>query len=172
MKRLQILLVGLVLLAFLGFAWLSKGYSGEILTSHTFVEINAPAEKVWAVLTDTGSYPQWNPYVVEVTGIPKVGERLKIVEQINGKRRSHNVLVTSLDSKERQLAWAGSTVPSAFLKWGESFGVDSIDPNHSRLVVIRSTQGLLAQMYWKYYKTRDLTVYREFVEALKKKAEQ
>src|SRR5208337_3854746 len=30
---------------------------------HTEIEINAPAEKVWKVLTDFAAYPEWNPFV-------------------------------------------------------------------------------------------------------------
>jgi uncharacterized membrane protein len=30
---------------------------------HTEIEINAPAEKVWRVLTDFAAYPEWNPFV-------------------------------------------------------------------------------------------------------------
>ena len=30
---------------------------------HTEIEINAPAEKIWKVLTDFAAYPEWNPFV-------------------------------------------------------------------------------------------------------------
>ena len=39
-------------------------------------EVPAPAERTWAVLTDTGAYPQWNPFVRRLTG------RLAVVETI------------------------------------------------------------------------------------------
>jgi len=172
MKRLRIFLVGLVLLAVLGMAWLWKGYESEILSSHTFVEINAPADKAWAVLTDLASYPQWNPYVVTATGTLKEGEKLRIIEEFDGMRRSHAVLVTRFDPQERQLIWVGSTTPSILLKWGEWFGIEPIDANHSRLTVANSNQGLLAWLYWKYNKTRDLQVYRSFGSAFKKKVEE
>jgi len=172
MKRIRIFLVGLVLLALLGMAWLWKGYEGEILTSYTFVEIDAPADKAWAALTDIASYPEWNPYVAKATGTLKVGERLKIVEQTDGRSRSHGVTVTRFDPQERQLIWVGATVPAVLFKWEEWFGIEPIDANHSRLTIANSNQGLLAQLYWKYNKHRDLQAYRQFGVAFKKKVEQ
>ena len=172
MKRLRILLVGLMLLALLGIAWLTKGYKSEILTAYTFVAVDAPADKAWAVLTDIESYSQWNPYIVEAKGTLKSGEKLKIVEEVGGKQRSHGVLITRFQPADHQLIWEGSTVPTLLLKWNEWFSVEPIDTNHCRLVLMQSNQGLLAQLYWKYNKNSVLQAYRDFGSALKKKAEQ
>ena len=30
---------------------------------HSEIEINAPVERVWEVLTDFASYPRWNPFI-------------------------------------------------------------------------------------------------------------
>ena len=38
---------------------------------HTEIEINAPASRVWEILTDFGSFPQWNPFIRQVSGEPK-----------------------------------------------------------------------------------------------------
>ncbi|MCH2249560.1 MAG: SRPBCC domain-containing protein [Cognatishimia sp.] len=37
-------------------------------TFHVETTINAPADKIWEVLTDTAAYPEWNPTFVEVDG--------------------------------------------------------------------------------------------------------
>ena len=172
MKRLQIFVFGLFLLAVLGAVWLTKTKPGEILTSHTFVVINAPADKVWKTLADVSAYPAWNPYIVEVSGTLKVGEKLKIVEEMDGRRRSHSVHVTHFEAAERQLGWQGSTFPAALLQWSEWFSVEAIDASHSRVTMLNSHQGLLANSYRKYNKNSDLRAYRKFADALKKKAEE
>jgi hypothetical protein len=172
MKRLQIFVFGLILLAVFCAVWFTKTKPGEVLTSYTFVAIDAPADKVWAVLTDVSSYPAWNPYVVEATGTLKIGERLKIVEEIDGKRHSHSVLVTQFEPQQRQIVWQGSIFPSAFLKWNEWFSVEAVDANHSRVTMLISHQGLLANIYWKYNKNKDLQAFRKFGAALKKKVEE
>ena len=55
--------------------------TASFLTSKTFeaeITIAAPPEKIWAVLMDTGAYPDWNPTFVEVRGPHKVGTKLSL----------------------------------------------------------------------------------------------
>jgi hypothetical protein len=37
-----------------------------VIKLQTEIRINAPPERVWAVLTDFAAYPGWNPYLVRV----------------------------------------------------------------------------------------------------------
>ena len=43
-------------------------------------DIDAPLDLVWAVMTDTDSYPDWNPFVirVEADGPPEVGTPIRL----------------------------------------------------------------------------------------------
>ena len=45
---------------------------------HSQIEINASAERVWQLLTDFASYPQWNPFIRRISGEPTTGERLQV----------------------------------------------------------------------------------------------
>ena len=45
---------------------------------HSEIEIDASAELIWSILTDFASYSEWNPFVREISGEPKVGERLEV----------------------------------------------------------------------------------------------
>ena len=45
---------------------------------HSQIDINASAERVWRLLTDFASYPQWNPFIRRISGEPTTGERLKV----------------------------------------------------------------------------------------------
>ncbi len=37
---------------------------------HTEIIVEAPAERVWELLTDFASYPQWNPFIRNISGLP------------------------------------------------------------------------------------------------------
>jgi len=44
----------------------------------TEIEIDAPPERVWDVLTDFGAYPEWNEFITSIKGEPTVGSRLLV----------------------------------------------------------------------------------------------
>lgn len=55
-------------------------------TITTTIDISASAEIVWRVLSDFSSYPKWNPYIREVRGNLKQGQRLKLRVRLTPKR--------------------------------------------------------------------------------------
>jgi len=44
---------------------------------HTEIRIDAPPSRVWAVLTDTRAYGEWNPFIVSMTGEIVAGATLE-----------------------------------------------------------------------------------------------
>ena len=52
----------------------------------TSTTIDAPAERVWEVLADTSSWPEWDSRVVRVEGELRRGNRIKVVSEVNPKR--------------------------------------------------------------------------------------
>ena len=53
------------------------------------VDIDAPLDTVWAVMTDTDRYPEWNPFVVrvEADGPAAVGTPIKLHVVFNSGKR-------------------------------------------------------------------------------------
>ena len=50
------------------------------------IDIDATPERVWQVLSDFGSYPQWNPFIVRAEGEAEPGSRLVMRMQPVGAR--------------------------------------------------------------------------------------
>ena len=64
------------------------------------VDIDAPIERVWAVMLDTGAYDEWNPFVVraECASPPKVGDPIKLhVRWANGRGTTSPERITEID---------------------------------------------------------------------------
>lgn len=80
---------------------MSKEIKTEIL-------INSDSKRVWQVLTDFKSYPNWNPFIKSIRGEKIVGNKLA-TEILPPNRRimKFTPVLLAVDS-ERELRWLGS----------------------------------------------------------------
>lgn len=76
-------------------------------TIHTDVDIQASPEKVWAVLADFESYPEWNPYVTSIKGEPKAGTKLEVTLEAEGKKPFVIKPEVTLAEPNRVFEWLG-----------------------------------------------------------------
>ena len=99
----------------------------------TEIDIKASLEKVWEVLTDFNNFPQWNPFIRQINGDPKVGTKLKIhLHTSSGKSRTYRPTVTKVEPN-RELRWSGkSFIPGMFN--GERIFSIELKTNHVRFV--------------------------------------
>jgi hypothetical protein len=52
---------------------------GKIVrTIETWIDISAPAERIWNVLIHFDDYPVWNPFVTRIVGVPREGSKLQV----------------------------------------------------------------------------------------------
>lgn len=79
------------------------------------VVINAPADRVWSVLTDVEAYPEWNPFFVKAEGKLAVGNELDVTMQPVGKSaQSFSPEILELEPR-RKLVWRGRLgIPGLF----------------------------------------------------------
>jgi len=79
------------------------------------IEIDAPAARVWEVLTDLPAYPRWNPFIRRIAGALTPGARLEVrLEPPGGSGITLRPVVLAAD-RERELRWRGSIlVPGLF----------------------------------------------------------
>jgi hypothetical protein len=79
------------------------------------VDIAARQDVVWGILTDFGSYPEWNPFIVDAEGRLQVGERLRVViRPPRAKARTFRPTVRRVD-RPHAFSWLGRLgVPGLF----------------------------------------------------------
>lgn len=54
--------------------------------THIERDIDAPAERVWALLTDAAGYTSWNPTTISLNGSIAQGETISLVTTVDPKR--------------------------------------------------------------------------------------
>ncbi|MCB9680711.1 MAG: SRPBCC domain-containing protein [Alphaproteobacteria bacterium] len=95
-----------------------------MLRVSTQVWIDASPTRVWAVLTDNGAMPSWNPMTERIEGVLAPGERVRLVFTLNGRR--NDTVVTLLEAREPQtLLWRGG-VP-LLLRADHGFRLTAVD---------------------------------------------
>ncbi|WP_428391795.1 SRPBCC family protein [Lichenicoccus sp.] len=89
----------------------------DILTTIT---IKAPPARVWAVLTDTASYPRWNPMIAGLKGTLLAGATIENIEGYGAEQVIFwpRVLVARRD---RELRWRGRLWGLPLLFTGEHY---------------------------------------------------
>lgn len=86
----------------------------------TEVEIDAPPEVVWKVLSDLSTYHEWNPFITTFDGPLKEGAQVRIVVSPpdSSDFRFRPVILKVLPNRE--LRWRGTMIANFFF-WGEHF---------------------------------------------------
>jgi hypothetical protein len=74
---------------------------------HTDIDIEAPPDVGWDILTDLGSYSEWNPFVTSAEGTAAVGEKLtNRLQPLGGKAMTFRPQVTVAETG-RVFEWLG-----------------------------------------------------------------
>src|SRR5215212_9728459 len=138
---------------------------------HSEIEISAPAEHVWGILTDFASYPQWNPFIRSISGEPKTGERLEArLEPPGGRGVTLRPTVLNAEPN-RELRWLGHVlVPGLFD--GEHFLIiQPLEDNRVRFVQRGEFRGVLVPLIARSLENNTQQGFEEMNRALKERAE-
>lgn len=138
---------------------------------YTEIHINAPAEQVWRVLTDFGSYPEWNPFIRRIGGPLKRGEKLEVYMKPAGRfgRTSHPTVVKAESNHE--LCWLGIFVMKSLFAGEHCFAIESLGNGTARFIQSECFTGLLAPLFAVTLKQYTLRGFEEMNAALKLRAE-
>ncbi|MFC4549010.1 MULTISPECIES: SRPBCC domain-containing protein [Halorussus] len=111
----------------------------------TELEIDAPSDVVWDVLTDLSTYPKWNPHVTAANGDLREGSEVDIKVQPGGSRsRSMNVTVTALEPR-RKLEWVGTVLSPWLFEGRHTFELEPLGDDRTRFVNRERLRGVLVR---------------------------
>jgi len=125
-------------------AALALGHAAAGCASMTAsVEINAPAEEVWAVIADVEHYHCWNPFFVRAAGRLEPGTALELTMQPVGKGvQSFSPEVLEL-TKGRSVVWRGRLVMPGLFDGRHTLAVEPLGAKRSRFTQDESFSGML-----------------------------
>ena len=109
----------------------------------TEIEIDAPPERVWQVLTDFGAYPEWNPFVRSIEGEPRVGSQLKVrIEPPGARGMTFRPTVRSAEPA-RELRWLGRLFLPGLVDGEPRLALEPLEGGRSRFIQSERSSGLL-----------------------------
>lgn len=139
-------------------------------TLETNIEISASPEKVWSILSDFHKYPEWNPFIKDLQGKAKVGEKLKVrISPPNSKAMIFQPTVKSV-IENKEFSWLGRFLfPGIF----DGEHIFKIEPTESGSLFTQKENfsGLLVPLLWKSLDRDTREGFRQMNEALKERAE-
>jgi hypothetical protein len=130
--------------------------------------IEAPPEKVWAILTDASGYPEWNPAVDRVEGEIAPGRKIKLFVPIS-PGRAFPLTVAEFDPPHR-MVWTGG-MPLGLFRGVRTFTLTPPGADGATEFRMREEfTGVMLPLIWG--SMPDFTqAFVQFAEALKQRAE-
>jgi len=137
----------------------------------TEINIDAPSEKVWKILTDFGSYPNWNPFIVSIEGNVKVGSTFKVVLQPpESSQMAFKPKCLRLE-KNKELIWLGKLLLPGIFDGKHIFELSTMGPSQTKLVQREEFSGLLVPFLWKQLDRNTRKGFELMNQKLKEEAE-
>jgi hypothetical protein len=137
----------------------------------TEIEIDAQPARVWAVLTDFSSYPEWNTFLHWVEGRIAEGERIRFCFELpRGFRFKVGATILNV-IPERALRWAGVFLTSRVFCAEHYFELTSSPGGRTRFSHGEIFTGLLLPLAWIILRISGPRVYEDMNHELKRRVE-
>jgi hypothetical protein len=137
----------------------------------TEIEINAPCDVVWRIVTDFPGYGSWNPFIRLIAGEPIVGARLRVFASLPcGLPVLLWPRVLEVEV-ERKICWLGSLLLPGLLDGKHSFILEPLDETKVHFVQREEYSGLLLPIMWIWLRNQGLRGFETMNGALKTAAE-
>ncbi|HYP62150.1 MAG TPA: SRPBCC domain-containing protein [Thermomicrobiales bacterium] len=138
----------------------------------TEIDIAAEPEQVWDVLQNFDAYPEWNPFIPEITGPIEEGERLNVrLQPPEGKGMRFRPRVLEV-APGRALRWLGHLGIPGLFDGEHRFLIEPVGPNRVRFVQEERFSGLLVPLILRFAGSGTRRGFEAMNAALKSRVEQ
>ena len=138
------------------------GFRNEIRSE---TEIQGTPDEVWAVLSDFGSYGEWNPGMEDVQGRAEAGSRLTI-RFLNGSRTMTIKPTVLVAEPGRELRWLGRLLLPWVFDGEHRFEIHETTPGSVTFVQGERFKGVLVPFLRKMIEVDTVTTFGKVNDAL------
>jgi len=141
----------------------------EIVTD---ILILASPQKVWAILTDFASYPQWNPFIKSITGTVRVGETIVVRIEPPGASGMTLKPIVQVFNPETEFRWLGHLLFPGLFDGEHRFELADNADGSTTFRHCEKFKGILIPFFGKLLDVNTRNGFHEMNHALKERAEQ
>jgi hypothetical protein len=98
---------------------------------------------VWAAVTDFAAYPEWNPFIRQISGELREGARLEVRIEPPGARATRFKPTVRAVEPNRELRWLGRLLVPGIFDGEHSLRVEPLAGGRSRFIQSERFSGLL-----------------------------
>ncbi len=137
----------------------------------TEILIEAPARKVWDLLTDFDEMPDWNPFITEISGELETGEKIRVhLKPPGGRGMTFKPRLVRV-VEGRELRWLGHLGVPGLFDGEHIFEIDELPNGNTRFVQREEFKGVLSGLILRSIGDDTLNGFAGMNEALKERAE-
>jgi hypothetical protein len=142
-----------------------------VKTLSTEIEIAAPPERIWSVLTDLDGFAAWNPFIIEAEGTVREGARLRIRMKPPGGRAVTFRPTVMRVVPSREFHWLGHLLFPGLFDGRHIFELIPLEDHRVRFVQREEFHGILVPLLWGSLERQTRQGFHDMNEALKARAE-
>ena len=135
------------------------------------LEIDAPAEVVWNVITDLPRYREWNPFVVDAKSTLKPGDPIDMQVKLRDKPQFQSEVITEFNPG-KGFAYRMKPMPLGALRSLRSHAVEPLGPGRSRYVSHFEIDGWLQFLVLALFREALQRGFEGMSQGIKARAEQ
>src|SRR5437879_11895479 len=117
-----------------------------MLELRTEIDVEAPAERVCAVLLDFERFPDWNPFIRSIRGQALVGSRLEVLLGASGTRPMRFRPTVKAVVPNRELRWLGRLGLPRLFDGEHIFQIEPLGPTRARFVQRERFRGIFVPL--------------------------
>jgi hypothetical protein len=138
---------------------------------HSHLTVDAPADRVWEVLTEFRAYPSWNPFILRLEGAARPGERLTVEIHPPGQRAMTFRPTVLVAEEGRELRWLGRVILPGVFDGEHVFTIAPLSTGNVRFSQRETFRGLLIPLMARSMWETTRRGFEEMNAALKRRAE-